>query len=353
VAEWRATRPGAQDALEVHLRRLNGLPGNAPSLRELDALIDRQHYRLVRWKAGVHEINYRRFFAIASLVGLRMENPAVFRETHRLLETLLKAGRVTGLRIDHIDGLREPEDYLRRLQGLARPAPDRPLYVVVEKILAPPDETLPDSLAVQGTTGYEFIFQVAGLLVDPAAEARITATYRRFTGESATYQEAVYAAKRLVLTELFADAVSKLGAELAELVARDWQWQDMTRHELIVAVRELMAGLPVYRTYRESTATAGATDRAVLAEACRRAVERNSRLDPQPFEFLRSLLAGDYPRASAPADYKKRLAEWVLTFQPYTGAVMAKAVEDTAFYTSSMKTGRVSLMQPRRDRRLP
>jgi len=186
VAEWRATRPGAQDALEVHLRRLNGLPGNAPSLRELDALIDRQHYRLVRWKAGVHEINYRRFFAIASLVGLRMENPAVFRETHRLLETLLKAGRVTGLRIDHIDGLREPEDYLRRLQGLARPAPDRPLYVVVEKILAPPDETLPDSWPVQGTTGYEFIFQVAGLLVDPAAEARITATYRRVTGESAT-----------------------------------------------------------------------------------------------------------------------------------------------------------------------
>ena len=333
LARWVQSHPVVGASLERQLHELNGIPGEAGSFAALDGLIEEQHYRLARWKAGIHEINYRRFFAINSLVGLQMENPEVFRACHELLARFLREGRITGLRIDHIDGLRQPAEYLRRLQALERIPNAAPLYVLVEKILASPEEGLPADWPVHGTTGYDFISQLAGLLVDPAAEPRLTATYRRFTGETETYADAVQARKRLVLDELFAGAVTGLGAELAEIMTADWQWQDLTAHELSTAVRELMAALPVYRTYRESEAPVGNKDRAVLDAACHSAIARNPRLDPQPFEFVRNLLAGDYPPARAPAEFRQCLLDWVLSFQQHTGAVMAKAVEDTVFYT--------------------
>lgn len=325
-------RPLLQDRLAERLRILNGTTGTPASFDALHALIERQNYRLTRWKTGTHEINYRRFFAIDSLVGLHMEKPEVFRACHELVARLVREGKVNGLRIDHIDGLRQPEAYLRRLQLLDRPDQTKPLYLLVEKILAP-DEELPDSWPVHGTTGYEFIAQLASVLVDASAEFQVRETYRKFTGETATYQETVYEKKRLIIAEMFVNAVSNLGTELVELIAADRQWRDLTRHELTNAVTELMANLPVYRTYRRRPEPVTLSDRKCLAFACAQALARNPRAEPQPFEFVRDLLLGDYPPTDAPESYRTQLLNWVLTFQQYTGAVMAKAVEDTTYYT--------------------
>lgn len=331
VAATLAERPAVRHQLGARLKELNGTPGVASSFDDLHALIERQHYRLARWQTGAHEINYRRFFAIDSLVGLHMEKTDVFRECHELLSRFVRDGKVAGLRIDHIDGLRQPEDYLRRLQSLERVNPVRPLYLVVEKILEH-DESLPDSWPVHGTTGYEFISQLAGVLVAAAAAPRFDLIYRRFTGDGRSFPEQVWAAKRQVIRELFVNAVSNLGAELVEILAVDRRWRDLTRHELTTAVSELMASLPVYRTYRRRQAPVSAQDRQVLDVACTEALARNPRADPQPFEFVRDLLVGSYPDSAAPEDYRASLLSWVLTFQQYTGAIMAKAVEDTTFY---------------------
>ncbi len=327
-----AADPLLQDRLALRLQAINGTVGQPESFDALHALIEQQHYRLARWQTGAHEINYRRFFAIDSLVGLHMEKPEVFRACHELLGRFVREGKVAGLRIDHIDGLRQPEAYLRRLQSLERPDGSQPLYVLVEKILAA-GETLPESWPVQGTTGYEFIPQLASVLVDPETEARFDEIYRKFTGETATYAQMVYEKKRMIITELFVNAVGNLGSELVEIVSADRRWRDLTRHELTTAASEIIASLPVYRTYRRRQESVSAADRHVLEFACAQAVARNPRLDPQAFEFVRDLLVGSYPEAAAAEDYRSRLLHWVLTFQQYTGAVMAKAVEDTAFYT--------------------
>jgi (1->4)-alpha-D-glucan 1-alpha-D-glucosylmutase len=320
-------------ALERRLQQLNGESGRSASFDELDRIVDRQHYRLARWKAGVHEINYRRFFAVDSLIGLRMENAQVFHESHLLVRHLLRGGWVNGLRIDHIDGLWDPKEYLDRLQELAgdESNPTSSLYVVTEKILER-SEKLPDDWAAHGTTGYEFIWQLAGIFVDASNEARFTAFYRTYAGDIEDYGEAVYAKKRLVLDEMFANAVTMFGSGLAELVIGDRRWRDLTAHELVHAVREVMAHLEVYRTYRRN-GTVSAQDREVVMRACDRAIARNARYDPHPVEFLRNLLTGEYPPPEADREYREKLHRWVMTFQQYTGAVMAKSVEDTVFYT--------------------
>jgi (1->4)-alpha-D-glucan 1-alpha-D-glucosylmutase len=324
--------PNLRRRLTELLAGLNGEVGDARSFDALHRIVERQHYRVARWQAGAHEINYRRFFAIDTLVGLHMENPEVFRECHALVGRLLASGDVAGLRIDHIDGLRQPEDYLRRIQTLHRSEQAKPLYVLVEKIVAE-GEGLPEAWPVHGTTGYEFITQLSGVLVDAAEEGRFDRIYRRATGEWRPYAELVYRSKRMIIAEMFANAVSNLGAELVQIVAADRLWRDLTRHELTTAVSELIAHLPVYRTYRRRKQPVSEPDRRVLETACAQAIGDNPRADPQPLEFLRDLLTGTYPPAGAAEGYRTMIMGWVLTFQQYTGAIMAKSVEDTVFYT--------------------
>ena len=324
--------------LGARLAALNGQAGNPSSFDELHGIIERQHYRLARWQSGAHEINYRRFFAIDTLIGLHMENPDVFRESHAFVGRLLQSGDVAGLRIDHIDGLRLPADYLGRLQALPRADEGKPLFVLVEKILAR-REALPLHWPVHGTTGYEFIGDLASLLVDPSQAADLDRIYRRFTSGDTDYGAQVTRSKRLIIAEMFANAVSNLGAELMAIVADDRLWRDLTRHELTTAVSELTAHLPVYRTYRCGTEPMDAIGAAVMNEACAQAVAGNPRSEPQALEFVRDLVTGVYPPPGAPPDYKSRLLGWVLTFQQYTGAIMAKSVEDTAFYNFNRLVG--------------
>lgn len=326
--------PQVRDAVTAHLAFINGRAGDAASMDRLDTILGQQHFRLAHWKTGAHEVNYRRFFAIDTLIGLRMENSKVFEETHRLMGGLIRAKLAAGLRIDHIDGLRNPLEYLERLQALALPegaTTPHPFYVVVEKILGRSEE-IDQAWPTHGTTGYEFIPQLASVFVDPGAERKFTRLYANFTGRAETFGDVVYANKRHVLEEMFANAVNHLGNWLAELVAADRRWRDFTRHELTVAIREIMAGMRVYRIYRRMNAECRPEDTREIELACTEALRRNMNRDAQPFEFVRDVLIGRYPPREAAETYQRRLWRWVLTFQQYTGAVMAKSVEDTAFY---------------------
>jgi (1->4)-alpha-D-glucan 1-alpha-D-glucosylmutase len=326
--------PAMREAIEALLRSFNGQPGDPRSLDRLDGVLNEQYYRLAHWKTGVHEVNYRRFFAIDTLIGLRMENPRVFEEAHRLVGSLIREGHVHGLRIDHIDGLRNPIEYLERVQALALKegtAAATPFYVVVEKILAD-GEDVDASWPTHGTTGYEFIRDLTDLFVDPAAERKFTRLYREFTSETQEFEDVVYAEKRLVLDETFANAVNHLGHQLAELVTGDRRWRDLTRHELTLAVREIMAGLGIYRIYRRMNAECRPEDAREIERACAVALRHNSRRDQQPFQFVRDVLIGRYPPSSATKEFREGFWRWVLTWQQYTGAVMAKSVEDTTYY---------------------
>jgi (1->4)-alpha-D-glucan 1-alpha-D-glucosylmutase len=202
----------------------------------------------------------------------------------------------------------------------------------VEKILAE-NEPLPVEWKSAGTTGYEFIAQLAGIFVDARSERQFTSTYAAFSGEPSGFDDIVYENKRRVLDEMFANAVTRLGSQLADMLQADRRWRDLTRYELTVAIREIMAGHGVYRTYRRGVEKMGERDRRVVEQASAIASRRNSRLGAEPFELVRDVLLGVYPDEAASFELRESLSDWVMSFQQYTGAVMAKAVEDTAFYT--------------------
>ncbi|MCW2640258.1 MAG: malto-oligosyltrehalose synthase [Dactylosporangium sp.] len=275
-----------------------GAAGEAGSVGSPAEVHDRQHYELVSWRRGNKEINYRRFFAIAELAGLRVEDPAVFEATHRELLRWYAAGELSGIRVDHPDGLRDPAGYLRRLAGAA---PDA--WLVVEKILEVGEE-LPD-WPVAGTTGYDALREVSGLFVDPAAEAAFTALDARLTGAEPDWPAMVHRGKREAATRLLAAELTRL-ARMAPGVA--------TAED---ALAEIAANFPVYRSYLP----AGAEH---LSQALA-ASERNRPDLAAAIEALR-------PRLTHPDD------ELAVRFQQYTGAVMAKGVEDTAFYRYSRFT---------------
>jgi len=336
IAALLESRPDLRAQLDALLDDINGTGRRNPSYDALNDILEDQHYRLAFWKAGVHETNYRRFFAIDTLIGLRMELPEVFEETHALLRRLIREGAVTGLRIDHVDGLRLPKEYLDRLQRLAADELKRaePFFVVVEKILGS-GEPLPTEWACHGTTGYEFVEHLAGLFVDSRSERWFDQLYRDFCDERASFDELVFEQKKIILDEMFANAVLRLGGLLADVLQGDPNWRDLTRNEVTVAVREMMAAHSVYRTYRRELPGMNDRDRGVVERAAALAISRHHRLGAEPFELVRDVITGVYPPAKAPAEVRETLANWVLEFQQYTGAIMAKSVEDTAFYAHS------------------
>jgi (1->4)-alpha-D-glucan 1-alpha-D-glucosylmutase len=287
----------------------------------LDALLERQNYRLAFWRTAGRELDYRRFFDIHTLAALRMEDEAVLLDTHELVIRWLDQGVVDGLRIDHPDGLRDPEGYLRRL---AREAPPH-TWVVVEKILEP-GERLPQSWPVAGTTGYDFANRVGGLFVDPAGEEPLNEAYTSFTGEPTDWDEVVYEKKHLVMAEVLSSEINRLTNLAIHVCERHRRYRDYTRHDLHETLRELIAAFPVYRTYVvPGGAGPSPDDAAHVEEAAKLARGHRADLDEELFDFFVDILLG---RLRGDAE-----DELVARFQQLTGPVMAKGVEDTAFYT--------------------
>jgi (1->4)-alpha-D-glucan 1-alpha-D-glucosylmutase len=284
----------------------------------LDAFLERQNYRLAFWRTAGRELDYRRFFDITTLVGLRVEDADVFDDTHRLVLSWVRDGVVDGLRVDHPDGLRDPQQYLSRLAGAAPGT-----WTVVEKILEP-GEDLPLTWPVAGTTGYDALNDVCGVFVDAAGEKPLTDLYVELTGEPADWDAIVLANKHLVMRDVLASDVSRLTNLFVQVCEGHRRYRDYTRHDLHETLREVIAAFPVYRAYASPEAGVSGTDRAHVEAAIESARARRDDLDGDLLDFLRDLLL-----LQVRGDLEDEL---VARFQQVTGPVMAKGVEDTSFY---------------------
>ncbi|HET7674650.1 MAG TPA: malto-oligosyltrehalose synthase [Gammaproteobacteria bacterium] len=318
-----AADPALRARLEAGAAALAGTPGDPASFRPLHALLERQAYRLAYWRVAADEINYRRFFDINDLAGIRIENPRLFAEAHRLVSTLLADGRLDGLRLDHIDGLFDPAEYCRRLAGIAA----RPFYVVVEKILAHHEHLRPWPIA--GTTGYDFLNQVNALLIDPDGERALTRTYRRVLGREADFDEMAYTAKKDTIQTKLSSELNVLARDLNRISERHWRTRDYTLESLTDALTEVVAAFPVYRTYVDAHG-ASADDRRDIAWAVAQARRRWQAPDADIFDFIEAALTADLARERG---YRRgEIIRFAMKFQQYTGPVMAKGFEDTALY---------------------
>jgi len=286
----------------------------------LHALLDLQNYRLAWWRSADRDLGYRRFFDIDTLIGLRMEDEQVFEDTHRRVLDWVREGVIDGLRIDHLDGLRDPQEYLDRLRAAAPNA-----WIVAEKILEA-EEALPETWPIAGTTGYDFLNRVTGLFIDPEGEAPLTEFYREFTGETRDYAGLVRDKKVLVLSEMLGSDVNRLTDLLLHICERHRRHRDYSRHQLAEALRELIAWFPVYRTYiRPYSGKLSESDRRCAEIAAAAAIRERPDLEVTLFEFLRDLIT-----LTVTGDLEK---EFVARLQQLTGPAMAKGAEDTVFYT--------------------
>lgn len=285
----------------------------------LHALLERQNYRLAFWRAAVRDLGYRRFFDISSMIGLRMNNEQVFEDTHRLVLKWLLDGVLDGVRVDHVDGLREPLRYLKRIADAAPAA-----WIVVEKILEP-GERLPESWPIAGTTGYDFLNRAGGLFIDPDSEDALTRLYVEFTGVTANFPEIALECKELAARDILGSELSRLTELFVEVCESDRRHRDYTRHELHLALRSVVSRFSVYRTYFSTDNGDRTPDEKLrVKEAIDAAKTDRPDLDPELFDFLGRILTLEIR-----GDFQTELA---LGFQQFTGPVMAKALEDTAFY---------------------
>ncbi|MGE3519287.1 MAG: malto-oligosyltrehalose synthase [Vicinamibacterales bacterium] len=329
---------GLREHIDAVLTSFNGVSGDAHSFDPLDSLLGDQSYRLAHWRTASEEINYRRFFDVNQLAALRMEDPAVFDEVHRLVFELVGRGAATGLRVDHVDGLFSPGDYLDRLQtraaevlGLEKSA-GRPLYLVVEKILGQ-DEHVPEKWPVYGTTGYEFAAVTNGLFVDARHARAFDRLYQRFAGERlrhTSFDELAYQCRKRVMHETMSGDINSLGHLLNRFSERNRHFRDFTLYSLIDAIREVIACFPVYRTYLTDPGPPREEDRRHLTRAIRDAKERSDEPAPLVFDFVERMLLQEAAAGSdADRDERKRFAG---KFQQTTSPVAAKGIEDTALY---------------------
>jgi (1->4)-alpha-D-glucan 1-alpha-D-glucosylmutase len=349
-AERRARFAALQDRLRELLKNpdvaavlgrslaiINGDKSDPASFNELHALLGEQHYKLAYWQNVNESINYRRFFAITELVGMRVEDPLVFDALHTSLLRLASREVLTGLRVDHIDGLKDPAAYLARLQQyLAGPettgnatATSNSAYILVEKILAR-HESLPVDWPVSGTTGYEFLNFVNDVFVDPAHAKEIARIYEDFTGKDTKFTNVLYQKKKLVMNTLLGVEMRSLGRQLGELAAQDRYARELPRAGLLEALIETTACVPAYRTYIRSLEVP-ADAREFITLALSEARQRKPHLGAVSFDFLRDvLLLANSPHVFA-EQREARLA-FVLRWQQLTGPIVAKGIEDTALY---------------------
>ncbi|MDD5657833.1 MAG: malto-oligosyltrehalose synthase, partial [Elusimicrobia bacterium] len=350
--------PQLREWLGQVVKRINGAPGQPDSFAALHRLLEAQRYRLAYWRTSDDEVNYRRFFDINALAAIRVEDDEVFALHHGLLLRLVREGRIQGLRIDHPDGLYDPAGYFRRLQerclqalvaraldssgpdltqtaaaaaheAMALAAPGRPpFYVVAEKILDRQEE-LPETWSIFGTVGYEYLNALNGLFVERIKETEFDKGYRDYIGHAIDYDRLVYDKKKFFCLVNMASETSTLGHRLDQISELEWNYRDLTRNHLTLAIREVLACFPVYRTY--IPAGAGPVcerDQRYIRTAIGKARDRLPALHPGAFDFLeRVLLARPESGPAAPL-YR----DFALRFQQLSGPIMAKGVEDTAFY---------------------
>ncbi len=321
-----------------NVRLINGKKGDPRSFDVLDDILNDQAYRLAYWRVAAEEINYRRFFDINELAAIRMEDSVVFNETHQFLLRLIRDGAVTGLRIDHVDGLYDPADYADKLRRWAKAelpinpdASERPFYVVVEKILGV-TEDLPTNWPVFGTTGYDFLAGLNGLFVERANERAFDSIYERFIGGYEPFGELTYRCKRLIMETAMASELNVLGHQLNRLSERDRRSRDFTLNSLTYAIQEIVACFPVYRTYITGEADGvPVRDRSFIWEAVTKAKRRNPAVSGLVFDFVRDLLLKPPDDTQAIEEREEQLG-FVTKFQQTTSPVAAKGIEDTAFY---------------------
>jgi (1->4)-alpha-D-glucan 1-alpha-D-glucosylmutase len=344
------------------VEQCNGRPGEPRTFDCLHRLLEAQVYRLAHWRVSGEEINYRRFFDINDLIGLRMENPHVFAATHHLLRRLLADDMIQGVRIDHCDGLLNPRQYLIRLQMLyaasqcsgADPKPPlaengieqevqqifgqhdwmsdgAPLYTVVEKILEPGEE-LRTEWPVDGTSGYDFTSQVNNVFIQRPNERAFTNIYHRFTGASQDVDALIYNSKKLIMHASLASEVNVLAHILDELSISDRFARDYTRKTLRDVIRETIACFPVYRTYIDERGEISERDEAYISQAVVRAKRLNPDKAPASFDFLRDILLLRRKDGEDRSELYRRKLYFTLKFQQLTGPVMAKGLEDTVCY---------------------
>ncbi|TVR83073.1 MAG: malto-oligosyltrehalose synthase [Rhodospirillales bacterium] len=334
-----------REAIDAAAAAINGTPGEPASFVRLHRLLEAQHYRLAFWRVAAEEINYRRFFQINDLAGIRVELPHVFDNVHQLVIRLAAEGRLQGLRLDHIDGLFDPKQYLIRLQDKIRAARgetagtdgasagadgDGLFYVLVEKILAH-HERVREDWPVAGTTGYDYLNRLNGVFVDPEAAESLVRSYQRFIEEARDFDEMCYHAKKQAMDEELASELRVLANEFNRLTEDAWLTRDYTLVGLRQALREIVACFPVYRTYVDRHG-ASPEDARDMQWAVARAERRSMRPDKSVFPFIRDVLTMSLGRGRKSPYPRREVQRLAMKFQQYTGPVMAKGVEDTAFY---------------------
>jgi len=292
----------------------------------LDQLLNQQQYRLAYWRMADHELGYRRFFDVNTLIGLRMERAHVFEATHCRILEWLKDGVLDGVRVDHPDGLRDPEQYFKRLRSRA---PDA--WIVGEKILAP-GEFLRESWPIEGTSGYDFLNVCNSLLAYGNGLKELTEIYRDFSNETVDFETLAHEKKLNVELAALGSDVNRLTGLFLEICENNRDRRDYTREEIRRALREVAACFGVYRSYlvpdRDQITN---EDRALIDDAVLQAKKKTNDPEPGILDFIGDVLA---LRSRGGLE-----TEFLLRFQQFTSPVMAKGVEDTAFYCFNRMIG--------------
>ena len=295
-------------------------------LDALDEVLNQQSYRLAFWRTSDQELGYRRFFDVNTLIGLRMEREHVFEATHSRILQWLESGVLDGVRVDHPDGLRNPQQYFERLRKRAPEA-----WIVGEKILEP-EEFLRESWPIQGTSGYDFLNVCNRLMVHDEGMIELTRIYSEFTGEPVDFADVAHRKKLMVEQNALGSDINRLASLFVEICENNRDRRDYTRAEIRRAIREVASFFPVYRTYMVADwDRILEEDRANVDGALESAKERRQDLDAGLFDFIADVL-----KLSVRGTKE---SEFAMRFQQFTSTVMAKGVEDTAFYCFNRMIG--------------
>jgi (1->4)-alpha-D-glucan 1-alpha-D-glucosylmutase len=335
----------ATEAIQAALTEVNGRKGDPHSFDRLERLLESEAYRLSFWRVAMDEINYRRFFDINDLAAIRVEDPEVFSAVHVLIFDLVSRGHITGLRVDHPDGLFEPEKYFRYLQDAClaqsplaksngkgdRNGAERTFYIVAEKILMP-NEALRAAWPIEGTSGYNFLNLVNGVFVDHTKAKAIQQLYRRFTGWSQEFDDLVCDSKRLILQVAMSSELNVLARKLDRISEQHRWYRDFTLESLRDALKEVLTTFPVYRSYvRSDQKEVDPEDRREIMAAIREAKRRNPAISESVFDFIQNVLLLEHPDGLDDAQRAERHL-FAMRFQQLSAPVMAKGMEDTSFY---------------------